>query len=830
MQTKANGGAVNNPMLQSSGTNPPTVPPTVPPPDQPSDNPPDQPAAPVSNPAEFDPDRVGFTGRLFAAIMDHPRWCLSLLLLLTGLAIGGYLDPDWPEKLRSRWFPSTDSASNVSDASSALAKNTRTENSNTPRRFGRRGGIGNTAGRAEAVLVIKSPAIFTPEGSQAFRDVVDRVDALDVVASVRSLDQAPPLNIFGLTEPILPRGNATQQRFDVAKKKAVSQPLVVGQILSDDANTVLIELNYDWLYIQDNSQCTEPILAAARQAASEHPSIPMEFHVTGSVPLRMVLMQNNRNNEIRYQVIAYCMIVIMAAILFRGFSVVVAVAAVPMIGVFWTLGFLRYFNLQDNPFSFVILPVLLSLIGFIDGVHMMIHIRKCMREGCTPKQACKFSLSMVGLACFLASITTAIDMGSLAWASHQVVREFGWSCVLGAIVTWVSVMLVLPLLSMTRWSNRFIHGAEIDPMKHIIDRIDPLISWVLSHKRKVSFFALLLTASLSLIASTLRPDDRKSSAIPTGSEAQKAMAHLDTAMGGLDVCMIDLKWDPAQVQKEQVALVIDQVESMLKREPLIGHPLSLVTLLNALPGEGTVLDKLSMAELLPPPLRQRLFNEEKSTATITYRCKDLGTATYKPTFERIDQALQSMVKATPGLSMEMQGDAIWRWRNLYSIVTDLSASLGSAAFIVFLVLAISFRSLRLGLIAIIPNLLPLLASATYMVITKQPLEVVSVCCFTICLGIAVDDTIHFVSRYLEESKHGGTGEAVIQRSFREVGTGIIMTTIVLVAGFSSVLTSETRDHRVFAELGLVTLISALLCDMFLLPALLAYFHRPAKAT
>jgi predicted RND superfamily exporter protein len=87
-----------------------------------------------------------------------------------------------------------------------------------------------------------------------------------------------------------------------------------------------------------------------------------------------------------------------------------------------------------------------------------------------------------------------------------------------------------------------------------------------------------------------------------------------------------------------------------------------------------------------------------------------------------------------------------------------------------------------------------------------------------------------VSRYLEESKHGGTGEAVIQRSFREVGTGIIMTTIVLVAGFSSVLTSETRDHRVFAELGLVTLISALLCDMFLLPALLAYFHRPAKAT
>jgi predicted RND superfamily exporter protein len=93
------------------------------------------------------------------------------------------------------------------------------------------------------------------------------------------------------------------------------------------------------------------------------------------------------------------------------------------------------------------------------------------------------------------------------------------------------------------------------------------------------------------------------------------------------------------------------------------------------------------------------------------------------------------------------------------------------------------------------------------------------------LGIAVDDTIHFMSRYLEEFKHGGTHAEMIKRSFREVGTGMMMTTIVLVAGFSSVLTSDTRDHRVFGALGVITLVMALLCDMFLLPAMLAYFDR-----
>jgi hypothetical protein len=173
----------------------------------------------------------------------------------------------------------------------------------------------------------------------------------------------------------------------------------------------------------------------------------------------------------------------------------------------------------------------------------------------------------------------------------------------------------------------------------------------------------------------------------------------------------------------------------------------------------------------------------------------------------------------------MQGDAIWRWQNLFKVVSDLTSSLGSAAVVIFGVMAIAYRSLRLGLIAVIPNLLPLLTAAAYMVFTNQPLEIVSVCCFTICLGIAVDDTIHFLSRYTEELKSGKDHRQVIEDSFQGVGVGMIMTTVVLVAGFSSVLFSDTKDHRVFASLGIITLVVALLCDLFLLPALLSYFYK-----
>jgi hypothetical protein len=104
-----------------------------------------------------------------------------------------------------------------------------------------------------------------------------------------------------------------------------------------------------------------------------------------------------------------------------------------------------------------------------------------------------------------------------------------------------------------------------------------------------------------------------------------------------------------------------------------------------------------------------------------------------------------------------------------------------------------------------------------------------VCALTICLGIAVDDTIHFLSRYRFELYQGLEKTEAIRQAFAEVGTGMIMTTIVLVAGFSAVLASDSRDHRDFASLGIVTLGIALLCDIFCLPALVKVFDKPPKS-
>jgi uncharacterized protein len=760
-----------------------------------------------------------FTARLFSKFINYPKTCLTVLIGMSILAAGGFVNPTWPRQLRDR----------LMGVEATEESETGTPDPMRPRRFRGGSNSGGALGRADTLLVIESDQLFTYEGAEALRAIVAELESMPTINSVTWMDNAPPLNIFGLPEPTVPRGRASEQRFKVAQKKAVENPLIVGQFLSDDARTTVINIGFDWVFVQDDEDCSTRIVEAAQRAIEKHPDVKMAFSTTGPTPIRLMLVANRAANELKFQIIAYSIILAMAIILFRGFSVVLVVALAPVLGVVWTLGILRYFGLEDNPFSDVIVPVLVSLVGFTDAVHMMVFLRSRLQLGESPVPACRNTLAAVGLACFLTSLTTAIGMGSLVMAHHEIVREFGWACVIGVTCVWVSVMIVIPLACYTPWARWLVKGADRGFIEKNLTYFTSGVNTVLKYPRMVSYSAVVLFIVLSAIALQLRPDDRTSNLMPRGSEAQRTLAHLDDALGGLDVCRVEVDWARAtdQPTPERIAALISTIDDFLKEEPLIGHPLSVCRLLRAMPGEDPPQEKMSMIELLPPPLKSMVFDQENQQADIIFRVKDLGTATYKPVFERVQEKIDNLEQENPGINIKMTGGPIWKWQDLYRIVMDLVTSLASASIVIFGVLAVAFKSLRIGLISVLPNILPLAAAASVLVFLGQPLEMVSVCALTVCLGIAVDDTIHFISRYQEEQHGTGTRNERIQRAFQGVGSGLIMTSVVLVAGFGSVLTSSTPEHKTFALMGVVTISTALLCDLFLLPAMLSYFDKDA---
>ncbi len=140
-------------------------------------------------------------------------------------------------------------------------------------------------------------------------------------------------------------------------------------------------------------------------------------------------------------------------------------------------------------------------------------------------------------------------------------------------------------------------------------------------------------------------------------------------------------------------------------------------------------------------------------------------------------------------------------------------------------LTLAYRSLTLGLISIIPNLFPLAATGAVRACLSTSLDIASACAFTICLGIAVDDTIHFLSRFQSERRRGLDPRDAVLATFHSVGTALVMTTVVMLAGFATVLTSRLPTHQLFAGMACATLAAALVGDLVILPALLVCFRK-----
>lgn len=676
---------------------------------------------------------------------------------------------------------------------------------------------------SDAVLVIESPDIFTPRGTEALRRVAERIEELPQVRRLLWMDRIPMLNIFGLSEPLLPKSTASEARFEAAREKAMKHPLVAGQLLSDDGRTTLMLITFDDFYLFTDAAATSELRQAAEEAVREFPEAEFRFRVTGRIPAVLSAIASHEANQWKYQLIGYGVIFIMTLILFRGLRAVIIVALAPALGVFWTTGIIRFFD-YNNPLVDVILPVLVSLVGLTDGVHLMVQIRKLRAAGMSRDAAAEEGLKQVGVACFLTSLTTAVGFGSLVMANSQWVQEFGWCSTIGVVLSFIAVVTVIPLAS-SSWLGNAVHvGHQHGLIDRHLERIGGVISWVLRYRVPIAAFSVVSTAALMSVGLTLKPDQRETDGLPLQAESTQAMLHVDKAFGGLEFSSVDIQWNEnIEPTSPEILKVIMQVDDVLHSEPLIGHPLSMRNLIDAQPGSGPPEERMSLMELLPPQLKRAFFKPERRQANISFRVQDLGIATYGPVFERIAEQLRAIEIEHPNFTLKLDGRAVWRWRNLYQIVVDLASSLGSAAVIILVILTVVYRSVRLGLISIIPNLFPLALTAAYLVIAGYNLEIVMVCNFTVCLGIAVDDTIHFLTRFREERVHCDNDEEAIRRAFTGVGTALIMTTAVLVAGFSIVTLSDSRDHRIFATMGAITIAAALFCDLIFLPALLSLF-------
>lgn len=694
---------------------------------------------------------------------------------------------------------------------------------------------------ADCVLVVESDDLFTPQAVASLVGLVEEIRAVPGIASVQSLvdirvfhrRQVPrfltPLTRRVPQSPVrlLPPVDAASEEFARARREALAHPLVAGQLLSADGRTTLIvaRLAGDNLPVAEIAPVVEKVRSAARRCQRE---TGLAVRMTGVAPVRAEIFAAVRRESFRFLVAGATLAFLMAVVLFRRLGPVLIVGGAAVAAAAWTMGGL---GLVGEPMNVIttILPTLVMVIGFADAVHLMTHIRQSRAAGLTPLEASRGAIQHLGLACLLASLTTAVGFGSLAVAEVETIQRFGVVCAAGALISFVAVLLLVPLLGSTRL-GRHVHlpGEAVDLPQRLAAGCEPLVAFLVRHRRPAAALVIAGTVALGAVVPWLQPSNQLSEALPTASESRQALEQIDRLFGGALTAQVLVAWDEGlQLSSPLVLSALTEAQEVCRRHPGAHNPLSILNVLDSFPDDaGTAVDRAARLAWVPDDVLAQFVRRDLRKAVITAHLEDLGSAVHVGTFDSLSRDLEQVAAAHPGVHLSLTGTTVLASRNLNQMIFDLAQSLGSAAAIIFVAMAIGFRSLRLGLISVLPNLFPLVVTAALLVASGQPLQMTSVIVFSICLGIAVNDTIHFISRFQHEVAVDGDVPAAITRAFRTVGSAMITTSAVLVAGFASVMISEMPTSRLFGGLSCLAIIAALVGDLLILPPLLACFARP----
>ena len=226
-----------------------------------------------------------------------------------------------------------------------------------------------------------------------------------------------------------------------------------------------------------------------------------------------------------------------------------------------------------------------------------------------------------------------------------------------------------------------------------------------------------------------------------------------------------------------------------------------------------------MSQRKPSPLSEWLTEDGKK-ARVQFKLRDVGAQATMRFLDTLEKIIELELGDDETVSVSFTGEAYTGSRGQAAVVNDLLGSLFVAVVVIFLLLAFFFRSIRLGLLSIPPNLIPLVATMAYMVWREIPLNVSTVIIFSISLGLAVNGTIHVLARFREEMHRGIGREAALIRAARGTGRAIVISCVTLMAGFGVLLLSSFVPVRNFGELIAVTIGGCLVATLIVLPPLL----------
>ncbi|MDX8389565.1 MAG: MMPL family transporter [Mariprofundaceae bacterium] len=628
----------------------------------------------------------------------------------------------------------------------------------------------------------------------------------------------------------------SKEELEAVRSIAQHEPTLKTMLISSDSAVTAINVTFQ---MPEKAMDEVPTAtAAARKLAGEiEAAYPVKIYLNGMVMMNNAFMESSMNDMGTLVPAMYLIIIIMLMVLVRSVSATIATVFVLAFSVLTGMGLAGWLGIKLTPPSSAATTIILTL-AVADSIHIIVSMMAGMRKGLEKRLAVVETLRVNMMPIFLTSITTAIGFLSMNASDSPPFHDLGNITAMGVMaafiysVTFLPAMLaVLPVKAKTgqtsfnRWMDlfsdlvirrqRFIMVASVGigivvlamiPRNDLNEDFVKYFDTSTSFRADVDFTSKHLTGLYQLQYSL-------STGESNGVSDPKFLAH---AKGFVD-------WLREQPEVQHVNSITDTFQRLNMN--LHGDDPAWYKLPEArdLAAQYLLLYELSLPYGLD---MNNQLNVDKSSTQIVATLKNLTSRELREVSQRGEQWL---VEHTPNIRATGIGPGImFAYISERNIQSMLAGTL-MALVLISVLITIALRSLKIGLISLLPNLLPAgLAFGVWGLVVGE-VNMAAAMVAGMSLGIVVDDSIHFLSKYLRARRENGMdAESAVRYAFSSVGIAIIVTSIVLVAGFMVLAQSTFALNSQMALLTSIAISMALLADFLLLPVLLIRMDRLKK--
>ena len=696
------------------------------------------------------------------------------------------------------------------------------------------------------VLAVKDPAVFNPTNFNRWNTLSKQLDAFPEVDFVISTDNLQELVKDNekqefLLQPFIKTPPTSQKEIDSLRSHLFNKLPFYDNLLYNSSSQTIRTVVYLDKDLVNTSVRKDFILEDLSNLVREFESeTALDVRISGMPYIRTMNSQNIIDEIGKFILAALAVTSLIFFFFFRSIRATFISMFVVIIGVMWAFGILGLLQYEITVLT-ALIPPLIIVIGIPNCIFLINKYQQEVKKHGNQALSLQRVISKIGNATLMTNVTTASGFATFIITDSKLLTEFGIVASINIIGIFILSLLIIPIL------YSFMALPKTKHLKHLNKKwIDGFVNWMerIVRERRISVY---VTSVLLLVISIIGiyQIDISGSPIedmPKNSQFFKDIRFFEQEFDGIMPVeiVVDTKRKNGVLKPANLKRMNDLSE-VIEEIPELSKPVSVVNLIkyskqafyNGIPKyyqlptaqENNFIMDVARKSSSNGDLLKSFVDSVGQVARITTFMRDVKTDRMEQIGERLQENIDKIFPVDR-YDVFMTGKALLFLEGTKYLVKNLVLSLTLAIGLIALFMAYLFRSFRMIIISLIPNLLPLVITAGVMGFVGVPIKPSTILVFSIAFGISVDDTIHFLAKYRQELiANKWRIQKSVYAALRETGVSMFYTSIVLFFGFSVFVISNFGGTVALGALVSATLLFAMLANLILLPSLLISLER-----